>query len=190
MVAIQGIYCYEFHVQNNSRNYTMAKYRSEYIEHQVGDAQDWLKNHGNYTQNWTEQLGMYFDLRSVGAIMQDLVDYTRIHNYHMVNQKLIYDPDKTDVIQTLLENSLPPRSKQILNIIDSITFGEPIPDELHRLLGTWYVFNHRLRHINSKRKSSSKRNVYISENSGDDESYIPGRRPSRYELFLQLHNQN
>lgn len=193
MVAIQGVFCFEQHARENEQHITLAKYKSELIENQVGNGQGYLTDHGDYKHGWNKQLGVYFDLYCIGALIENLVDLRRIENYHYAKQTLIYDDLNTEIIQLSLERSLPARSKQILNLIDSIKFGDDIPEELYRLLGSWYRVNSRMNATKLYKVSSRDRNDYMSDSSGPEDVSSRSkrrRRPTRFEIFQQLHQES
>ena len=134
MLAIQGVHVQEQFVREHPQHWGVGKLRSEAIEGWIGLCKQYQRKHGNYNKGWVKRLHKFIDLYTVGAVMENLIDFSAIERKHYLYQKLIYEDHVTDTQQTQLENQLPNTVKNILQLIDSIEFNKQIPNELQQLL--------------------------------------------------------
>ena len=210
MLSVQGVYAQEQFVRKHPKHWGIGKLRSEAIESIVGLCKLLQKKHGNYGVGWLRRLAKLLDLYCIGAVQENLIDFSQIERKHLLYQKLIYDKNNTDAIQIALEAALPPRCIYFLNLIDSIKFRGEIPAEIQTIIIPTFDVSLRMKHIRAKNTydniiyaelsdsdSGDSDAVDYDSGSGDSDSmddpsyndYTPVRRMNRKEL-LQRRQQN
>ena len=202
MLAIQGVHAQEQFVRLHPKHWGIGKLRSEAIEGWVGLCKLFQKKHGNYAIAWLRRLRNFLDLYCIGAVRENLIDFSQIERKHLLYQNLIYDKYKTDAIQLSLELSLPPRCLYFFNLIDSIQFRGNIPAEIQRIIIPNFDILQRMQHIRSSKKNDTVIYADSSEDdddddistddslySSDDDDFVPPKRMTRTQLF-QRRQQN
>ena len=199
MLAIQGVHVQEQFVREHPQHWGIGKLRSEAIEGWIGLCKQYQRKHGNYNLGWLKRLYKFIDLYTLGAVLENLIDFSAIEHKHYLYQKLIYEKNITDKEQSQLEAKLPVQVKNILYLVDKIKFREEIPDELQELLTPDAVALERMTVLMQNVNTEQLQTFYLEHTDDEDEIsdesdqsninvHVP-KRKTRQQHFEEIHSQ-
>ena len=94
-----------------------------------------MRKCGNYGDAWLQRLVEFLDLYCIGAIICDLVDFSRIERRHYMYQQLIHNGEETELITDSIQNGMSETCQRVVDSINTVNFGdETMPQNLQNYI--------------------------------------------------------
>ena len=126
LLALQGVWAQEQFVREHPQHWGMGKLRQEAMEGWIGLLKQFQRKHGNMSPGWLLRLFEYVDLYTMGAVMQNQVDFCLIEVNHNCRKNLMWEHGVTEGLLAAKESELPESCIDFLNEIDDIHFNDDI----------------------------------------------------------------
>ena len=116
------------------------------MEHQIGNAKLFCKKQGCKTMDVVAQTGDYLDLNCTGSVYRNQIQLKKILNQLLQEKKLIFDPNKTKIVEDNLMHSMPNVNYKLIVDILSVKLGSDIPSSLTKITSAVEDHNDKLKH--------------------------------------------
>lgn len=92
------------------------------------------KAKGTGKEDMISSLADFVDLYNVSSVGANMIDFNVILKQCESEALLIFDPNYTPNSEANLEDAMPPLMKKFVSALESINFGDPIPDIVDKVL--------------------------------------------------------
>ena len=129
-MALQGIWAQEQFVREHPDHWGLGKLKQECMEGIIGLLKQFQRKHGNMNLGWSLRLFEYIDLYTMGAVMQNQIDFSLIESNHHYRKGLMWQEGVTEGLLSAKEANLPESCVEIINDIDEMKINEDMYADL------------------------------------------------------------
>ena len=110
------------------------KWACQGSELMIGLAKMFCRECGTGKSNMPDLLANYLDLSGTSMVANNQVNFEKILKQLENEKLLIFDPNKTPLIERSIEEHMAPLMKYIVNLLDQFNVGDEIPQFLQQIL--------------------------------------------------------
>lgn len=85
-------------------------------------------------ENCISNLADHYDLRTIGTVDADLINFLSILKEGLTDKLLIFDPQDTPQLENDIKDTMSPLMQSMIAIVETIEIGQPIPVCIKRIL--------------------------------------------------------